>query len=170
MHKRKKGYTLIELIMSISVWMILSLGVLFLWQHTTNRAVDIFEEQEAFERGRVAMDILVMNLQMARSIELITEPGEDNHVMRRLILNQRNPNGDLRDYTYEFSRNPTATWFQMLIIIDNNVANEMVRGIGSISMVYVPGQRIDITVETACDEPIVLHGSVDVRYKNVVVR
>ena len=155
--------------MSISVWMILSLGVLFLWQHTTNRAVDIFEEQEAFERGRVAMDILVMNLQMARSIELQTD---NNNVMRRLILNQRNPEGVLRNYTYEFNINltPTAARFQQLVIIDNNVANEMVSGIGSIRMVYVPERRIDITVETACDEPMVLHGSVDVRYKHVIVR
>jgi hypothetical protein len=48
-------------------------------------------------------------------------------------------------------------------------ANPVAYGIGAVYLTYVPGRRVEIAVYTACEEPLVLHGSVDVRYKNVMV-
>jgi len=162
--KSKKGFSLTELVMAIGVWMILSLGVLFLWQHVTNRSADMLQHQWAFEQARGSMDVLLMNIQLSSTIRLNTD---SNNVMRNLTLTQYDTDGNLHDYVYEFDINlpETAAQFQWL----RRGGAEVAAGIARIEIVYVPGSHMEIVIQTACDEPIVLRGRVDVRYKNVIL-
>jgi len=161
--KKQKGFTLVELIVSLGLWMILSLGVLFLWQHATHRSADVMQRQWALEQARGSMDILLMNIQLAHTIRLDTN---NNGIMRRLTLTQYDPNGRLHDYVFEFNINlpETAASYQRLL----HGGAEVASGIARIEIVYVLGRRMEIMIQTACEEPIVLRGSVDVRYKNVI--
>jgi len=159
-----KGFTLIELIIALGVWMILSLSVFFIWQYTSSTVVNTITRQNAFENARASMDVLVMNIQLASAISLETD---DNNILQRLTLTERNPQGQLHNYVFEFDINAPATALRRYRLIFGQ--NEFADHIGRIYITYIPGRRMDITVQTNCDEPVVLSSSVDVRYKDVVV-
>lgn len=149
---------MLELAIALAVWMVLSIGIFLLWQHTSNASVRLLTRQSAVENARAAMDALVMNIQMSNNIVLETN---NANVLRRLTLTERNPQGILHDYIFEFTPGGNG---RLLF-----GANEFASGIASIYIVYVPGRRFNITVYTTCEEPFVVRGSVDARYKNVTV-
>jgi len=164
MKKHTKGFTLLELIIALSIWMLLSMGVFFVWQHTSRTTVTLIEQQNALENARSSMDALVINIQMARGIVLETT---SVNILRQITLTERNPQGQLHDYVFDFDINasPGSARHQILRFGENEFSS----GIARIYMVYVPGRRINIAIHTACAEPIILLSSVDVRYKDVVV-
>ena len=166
MSRRTKGVTLLELTIAIAAWMILSLSVFLLWQHTSGTTVNMLTRQNAFENARASMDALTMNIQMANAITLETT---GDNVLERLTLTERDPQGQLHNYVFDFNVNalPGTARYQVLRF----GANEFASNIARIYVTYAPsGRRMDISVKTGCDEPIVLHGSVDVRYKNITIR
>ena len=180
--KKKKtsaGFTLMEAVIALSIWMMLSLSVLVIWQYTTDRTTALIERQNAFENARITMDTLLINIQMARSIEV--EVWRD-YTLRRITLAQINPDGNPHNYSFFFdvSARRTDTWYSMLQIgyfrpsnpNNRQGRNEVSRGIAHIRVEPVNGRRMYITVKTSCENPIVLNGSVDIRYKglNVVRR
>lgn len=160
MNKRTKGFTLLEMTVALTVWLVLSGGVFFLWQHAAMITANVVERQNSFENARATMDVLVMNIQLSYNITLDTNDG----ILRQLTLSSRNPQGVMHDYVFDFDINlsPTAAWFQVLRFGENEFSS----GIARIYMAYVPGCRIEIAVHTAC-EGIVLRTAADVRYKNV---
>lgn len=161
---KQKGFTLIELIIALSVWMVLSMSVLFIWQYTSNTVVNTITHQNAFENARASMDALVMNIQMANAITLETD---GNNIMQRLTLTERNPQGQLHNYVFEFDVNaPQGALRRYRLIFGQN---EFADHIGRIYITYTPDRRMNIIVQTNCEEPVILRGSVDVRYKDVVV-
>jgi len=167
MNRAQKGFTLLELTVALSVWMVLSLGVFVLWQHASNTTFGLLTHQNAFENARASMDVLIMNIQMANDIVLDTD---NNDVLRTLIVPGRNPQGIIHPFRFEFNVNaPPGTPMHQVLAFGQGAENAFALNISRIYMVYVPGLRIDITIQTACDYPIILHGSVDVRHKNVVV-
>jgi len=164
MHKRTSGVTLLELTIALAIFMLLSTGVFFLWQHTSNVTANTLTHQNALENARAAMDGLIMNLQMSHTIALQTNASD---ILQTLTMTQRNPQGVLHDYVMDFNINalPGTPRHQVLRIGENEFAS----GLARIYVRYVAGRRMDITVQTACQEPIILHGSVCIMYKNVTV-
>jgi hypothetical protein len=144
----------LETVIALGVFLIFSLGVLFAWRYVAGASGNLLARQNAFENARAAIDAMVMNIQLADVIRL--ETGEDD-MLRRLIMPGRDPQGVMRDYTFSFNAALNRLNFS---------GNEFASRIAMVRVVYV-GQRMDITVVTDCDAPVVLEGSVDVRYKRV---
>jgi len=163
--KQKAGFTLIEAVIALAIWMILSVSVIFVWQHVSDRSGALMERQSAFENARVAMDALLVNIQMAQSIRL-TVVGE-NYVLRRMIVPGIDAEGEFNDFTFDFDcrLTSTATRFRRLEFGGNelasNIAEVRVQPIGERGR----ERHINITVITGCEHPIKLEGSVDIRHK-----
>ena len=154
--KKNKGLTLMELVVALGLWLILSVGVFFLWQHTAGSAGNMLQRQSAFERARGAMDLLISGIELSYRVELSTN---GQGLLDSMIARGYNHENRMNDFIFEFRADNT------LRLSSNEVAN-------NIAAVYVTytQNRMDITIHTACEEAIVLHGSVDVRYKSVVRR
>ena len=156
--KSHRGLTLLELTVALGIWLLLSTGVFALWRHTSNATLNTLSQQSALENARGAMDALVVNAQLAHTITLQHAP--DGHMLSTLTLTERNPLGQLHNYVFDFNPHTHILRFG---------ANEFASGIARIDVIYVKNRRLDIMIQTACFEPMVLHGSVDVRYKLVIV-
>ena len=158
-----KGVTLLEAVVAIAIWMVFSAGLFFFWQHVAAGSAGLVNQQNAFENARIAMDGLVTNIQLANEVELVTHPGD---VLRTLTLRQLNPRGNLHSYVFRFNHLVVdGSPNQHRLLLGNN---EFARGVKMIYITHVAGSHMDITIETPCDPPLVLKGSVDVRYKKVV--
>ena len=161
--KSTKGLTLLELVIALSVWMILSVGIFLLWQHTTNSAVNMLDRQNALENARSTMDALIRNMQISDQIVLYTDR---NNVLDNLRWNRiRGVEQHEVEFTFYVNARRGESAFQVMRIGGNEFSSNIRR----IYITYTPNQRMNITVQTACDDPIILHGSVDVRYKCVTV-
>ena len=162
--KSRSGLTLLEAVIALALWLVLSIGIFLVWQHTALSGADMIERQTAFENARISMDALIMNFQLARRITLQTD---SNDVLQRLTLNQRNPLGIFENYVFRFNVNalPASAQFQRLEFGNN----EFAANIAEIKITYVDDNRMVIKIITGCDDPIILHGSVDVRYKPVEI-
>jgi prepilin-type N-terminal cleavage/methylation domain-containing protein len=158
--KRRRGFTLLEMIIALTLWLILSAGIFLVWQYSTHSATEMRLRQSAFENARIVMDALIMNIQMSRKITLQT----NNNDLYRLTLNQLN-NNNWEDFNFGFRADGARLMFG---------TQEFATNIASIKIIPVEDtemniMRMQITVTTACDEPIILEGSVDTRYKCVSV-
>jgi len=155
--KSKRGLTLLELVVALGLWLLLSAGVFFLWHHTSGSTTNILQRQSAFERARGAMDALITGIQMSSKIELTTN---EQNFLDRIVAHGYDHNNAMRGFTFELLPN-----IQTLQLGGNEFANN----IAAVYIVYTIGRHMDITIYTTCQEPIVIHGSVDVRYKYVVL-
>jgi len=162
--KHKSGFTLLEAVIALAVWMVLSVSVLFAWNHISNRTVAVLDRQDAFENARGAMDVLITNLQMAKSITLTVGPDYD---LRQLSLPSFNPDNIPHTYVFDFDINlaPTETRFRRLEFGQNELASN----IAMIRIQPIAGRHMHITIKTGCEFPIIIEGSVDIRYKNLTV-
>jgi len=161
--KTSKGFTLLEAVIALAIWSILSLSVIFVWQYTAERSSALIARQHAFENARGSMDVIIMNLQMARTIELTVGP---NYTLQRLRVNGRRlvnnvPQWHNFEFTFNSSARPTDAIYRVLRF---GGLNEFTAGIADIR-VRPYGGTMHITVVTACEYPIVLEGSVDIRHK-----
>ena len=164
--KASAGFTLLEAVIALAIWMILSLSVFFTWIYITERTSALMARQNAFENARGSMDALVNNLQMARTIVLEVE---GDYILRRLTLTQRDPDGRWHNYIFFFdiSAPPgTAKHHRLEFGLNNEFAS-------NIAMVRIQpisgGRHMHITVITDCDYPTVLEGQVDIRFKELTV-
>jgi len=162
--KRKSGFTLIEAVIALAIWMILSVSVLFIWHHASNRTFAVLARQSAFENARGSMDVLITNLQMAKSITLEVC---NNYILRELTLPGFDPDGDPHSYVFNFdiSLPSTAIRFRRLEFGDNELASN----IAMVRIQPIGGRHMNITIETGCEFPIIVEGSVDIRYKNLII-
>ncbi|MCL1843115.1 MAG: type II secretion system GspH family protein, partial [Defluviitaleaceae bacterium] len=167
-NKNRRGFTLLEAVIALALWLILSLGIFFVWQYSVNVGVNMLQRQSAFENARLTIDALKMNFQMSRTITLRTDT---NDVLQMLTMNQRDPNGRFANYSFRFNAAaaPTAAQFQRLEQGNPGGWNEFAENIASIQIIHINNSRMRITVTTGCYEPIILEGSVCVRYKDVTV-
>ncbi|MCL2527684.1 MAG: hypothetical protein FWE42_04615 [Defluviitaleaceae bacterium] len=174
--KASSGVTLMEAVIGLSMWMILSLSVLFAWQHTSDRTAALLERQSTFENARGAMDFLITNIQMAHTIEL--EVGQ-NFTLRRITLSQLNPDEVPHEYSFFFDVNArrTDTWYSQLQLglFDRAFPNrrigrnEVASGIALVTVEPVGRRRMNVAITTNCEDAIFLESSVDIRYKNLIV-
>ena len=164
MSKRTKGLTLLELVVALGIWIFISAGVFMLWQHTTRASLHMVSHQSAFENARGAMDVMIANMELEENIIVRTD---NNNVLTYMYWGRYTANAR-RELSFDFITSPASDRFQLLLFGEN----EFARGIESIYMEYIEGRRIYITIHAICDgyncnDPIILHGSVDVRHKNV---
>ncbi|MCL2405688.1 MAG: hypothetical protein FWC92_09105 [Defluviitaleaceae bacterium] len=162
--KRTSGFTLMEAIIALAVWMILAVSVLYMWNHMSNRSAALLARQSALENARGAMDVLITNIQMAKSISLNVGP---DYVLRHMLLPSYNPDGNPHVYRFDFNVNllPTSVRFRRLEFGQN----ELVSNIALVRIQPINGQYMHITIKTGCEFPIILEGSVDIRYKILTV-
>ena len=160
--KYKRGATLLEVTIALAIWFILSAAILFVWVNTTQGSVKLIDHQSAFENARVSMDALIINIQLAKEITLVTN---SNNILSRLTLRQINPKGVLHDYVFTFNYNasPTSVQFQRL----NFGNNEFASGIASITITNENNTHMKIKITTGCKEPIILESRVDIRFKTI---
>ena len=175
-HKRNKGLTLLEATIALAVFMILSVSIIAVWQHTARSTAYLLARQNAFEQARGSLDVMIMNIQMARNITLTTDT---QHNLEVLVLEQRRirpgSSNETEYWNFVFYFNINALpihegSFQRLRF--SGLTNEFARNIGRVTVTtdrYPNPQRIYVTVATACEYPrvpVTVEGSVDIRYKN----
>ena len=161
--KRKAGFTLMEAVIALAVWMILSVSVIYMWHHVSNRTNAVLERQNALENARVAMDALTVNIQMAKSVRLEVGPRND---LRNLYLMSLNPAQNLHEYRFIFDYRLTASHdrFQRLQI--GSYSNHIAYYIYIVQIELADNNRqLDVMITTACEHPVILKGSVDIRNK-----
>ncbi|MCL2571297.1 MAG: hypothetical protein FWE11_02755 [Defluviitaleaceae bacterium] len=165
--KASKGFTLLEATIALAVWMILSVSIFLVWRHSANATTSTLTRQSAFENARISMDAIIMNIQMAQAILLEVE---DDYILQRLVLTERNPQGHLHDYTFRFNAKsrPGSSDFNILIF-GLTAANELASGIALVRIQPIDNSHIQITIVTDCEHPVTLEGSVDIRYKSLTV-
>ena len=142
----KKGFTLIEAVMSLALFMILSVGVLLLWQHTARNAANAIRTQNALDNLGIAMDGLLTNIEFSHTITLRTV---GQNALTQLNLRGLNPNG--QPHTYIFTFYPSATpsqetRYKILRLGGQRYAY----GIEMIRIVNVNNRRLDITITSVC--------------------
>jgi len=165
--KRAAGFTLIEATIALAIWVMLTASVLLVWHHVSNRTNALLARQNALENARVAMDALVVNIQMAYSITLYIGPGFD---LRELALASYDTGGGPHTYRFFFNSRllPTATTFRRLNF--GGPGNELASNIADVRVQPMMDKRhLRITITTGCEYPIVLESSVDIRYKHLSV-
>jgi len=164
--KDTKGFTLLEAVIALAVWMVLSISVIMIWHHVSERGTELLARQNAFENARVALDVLIVNIEMANNIQLTVGSG---NTLRTLRVTQRRPTGHVWNYYFQFS--PSAGTRHRLQVGGNEIA----RDIEQIIIEPINNTRLRIVVTTICDcSPtainrcaIILEGNVDIRYKRL---
>ena len=145
-----KGFTLIEAVMSLALFMILSIGVLFLWQQVSRNAQNAIRTQNALDNLGIAMDALLTNIEYSHTISLQTN---NQNVLRRLYLTGLNPSRQTHTYVFTFDpgASPTSTRYKSLFFGGRNTYQQQYAyGIESIHIVNIGNKRLDITITSVC--------------------
>jgi type II secretory pathway pseudopilin PulG len=160
---RNGGYTLLEVTVALGIWFILSAGVLLVWRYAAVTSGNIIAQQNAFENARVVMDMMQMNIQMTDVVfvETRTYKGHNN------VLHRMRVSPTPGHLTFYFINTTHINPERHNRVEFSGGGNEVARGIALVLIEYIPDQRIEITITTTCTNPVVLEGSVCVRYKEV---
>jgi len=166
--KTSKGFTLLEALVALSIWMIVSLSIVLIWQHTSRHSHALINRQDAFENARVTMDALLVNTQLAYRIVLRVE---GDFILQNARLYQIDTGGSLHPYEiiFNYRLRPGTEWHHRLRTggqeFAHNIARVQMRPIGT----QPDWRRMEITVTTGCEYAITLEGSVCIRNKHVSV-
>jgi prepilin-type N-terminal cleavage/methylation domain-containing protein len=165
---KNKGFTLLETVIALALWLILSAGIFFVWSYSTHRSAAMIERQSAFENARISFDAIKMNFQMSRIIDLQT----NNDVLQSVRMcqpstasnrNCQHGGGLWHDYRFTFDASRQRLTFP-------DAGNEFSSNIAEIK-IFPNDTQMHIKITTACSdtEPIVIEGSFCVRHKTVIV-
>ena len=160
-----KGFTLIEALISLALFMLLSTGLLLLWQHTASIASRALVKQNALDNLHIAMDGLTSNIQFSHSLTLTTDSRQR---LRRLDMQGYNPRG--QHHTYFFTFNPYARPQDAIYKSLFFGGQQFAYGIQTIRIIHVKNCRFEITIESSRVPGLSIEGSVDIRHKFVTVR
>lgn len=163
MRRGSGGFTLLEMIVAVAIWMILLAGALQLLSYTTQRSTALLAQQEGFESARIAMDTLIVSLQMADRIILETEA---SGMLRRLTARQINTNNLDHDFVYYFNSDlaPGSLRFRRLDLGNQELASNI---LAIYFILSADRDMIHITL-ISCDilsEPIRLTSTVNIEHK-----
>jgi hypothetical protein len=158
----RNGFTLLEAVIALGIWFILSAAVLFAWQYSANTSTRLITRNHAFENARFAMDAMLVHIQHYDDIRITTHThGATNDVLRTM---------EIRNVaTFAFDATLPVGHERRGRIERSTGANELARHIGLVQVIYTPQTRIDIIIKTDCEQPVILTGSACVRYKRVVL-
>ena len=169
---KKAGFTLIELVMAIAVWMIFMAGAThFIW-YTARTSAEIKARQNLLENARVSVDMLTVNLQMTDDIVLTTD---HDGMLRFLRVFQIDPRGNDHRYTFRYNRDlpASATRFRRLEMGNRGTYNELASYISEVRLIPSENRQLIQIIVTATDEnleeSITLESAVDIRYKDFVL-
>jgi len=160
---KSSGFTLVETIVAVAIWMILLAGASQLFWYTSQVSTGILARQEALEGTRVAVDALMVNLQMAEEIVLNTD---SDGMLRNLSLLQVAPSG--LPERFEFSYNRDALYGTPQYKRLNFGGNELASNLSEVRLTLSKDRKLIYITVTSYDsfgEPVTLIGAVDVRYK-----
>jgi len=159
----KRGYTLLEVVIALGIWMVLVTSVLSVWHYTALTTGRIITRQNAFENARIAMDMMLANIQYADEvfIQTVMYKGDPN------TLDTMRVSPTPGHFTFAFINTTHLNEERHNRLEFSGGGNEVARFLARVVVYYIEGERIEIIVTTTCDEPIVLQGSVCVRYKRV---
>lgn len=168
------GVTLLEVVIALGVWLILSATVVFTWQYTANNAARIISRNHAFENARFAMDTMLMNIQLYDVIHIATHShGGHTDVLQSMAIPRTvvEPGGGVRrvNNTFFFDAGLPAGHVRRGRIERSGRGNELARHIALVRVIYIPNTRIEIIIKTDCEQPVIIEGSACARYKNVTV-
>ena len=165
--KASTGFTLLEATIALAIWMILSISVIFIWQHVSTRTDTLMERQNAFENARISMDGLIMNIQMSHTIELWVE---GDYILQRLRATGYNPDGVLHPYNFHFDTH-ASPGLPRHHVLRFGLHNEFASNIAMVRIQPEPVHEryLNIIIRTGCRYPVVLEGNVDIRYKTLIV-
>lgn len=160
-----KGFTLIEALISLSLFMLLSMGLLFLWQHSANTAERAIQKQNALDNLFVAMDAFTTNIQFSHTLELTTDSRD---ILRQLDMRGYNSQGQAHTFIFTFNQNarPQDAIYKSLFFGGQQFAY----GIESIRIIHIPKSHFEITIISSRVPGLYIEGSVDVRHKFVTER
>ena len=172
-----KGFTLIEAITGLALFMILSIGVIFLWQHTSRNARSAIEIQNTLDHLGTAMEALIINIELSRSIILYTD---NQDILRRLYLYGNNPQGARHTFLFEFNQHAQHSTPRYKSLFFGGQQHSY--GIETVSILNIAGRRLDITISSVCKCPvtcagiskckssITISGSANIQHKHITVR
>ena len=140
-----KGFTLIEAVMSLALFMILSFGVLLLWQHAARSAENAIRTQNALDNLNIAMNGLLANIELSHTIMLRTE---SQNVLEQLNLWGLDPHGRPHTYMFSFQRRAlhSSAGYKSLRL----GLQQYAYGIELIQIVNQNNKRLDITITSVC--------------------
>ena len=144
----KKGFTLIEAVMSLALFMILSFGMLLLWQHVSRSSQSAIRTQNVLDNLGFAMDGLLTNIEFSHTITLRTD--SENRLLQ-LSLEGLSPGPTPRPHTYNFTFYPNATSAQETIFNILRLGGQRYAyGIETIQIVNERNKRLDIKITSVC--------------------
>lgn len=165
--RRQAGFTLLETIVALALWMILVAGATQYLSYVGRTSWHLVMRQDAFENARATLDALTANLQMADTIKLKTD---STGMLKELILTERDPDGNSAEYNFYYKADalPSEAKYRRL---EFGLNDEFASRLCEVRLIYHPTGQMEIIVAT--DEEsgpaIRLTGTVDVRYKAVTV-
>ena len=161
----RNGFTMLEAVVALGLFTLLTVSASQLLMHTTRTSSYLIARQEAMESARVAVDSLVINLQKADEIVMVTYRSDG--MLRRLDLRQINPRNIREWYEFRYDRRlpPTSIRYNRLEFGRNELASHL----NEVRLVLEDDGWISITVVTdgSLGEPVTLTGRADVRYKSI---
>ena len=154
------GFTLLELVVAIGLWMVLLLGASQLMMHTSRTAATIITRQEALEQARAAVDMLTVNVQMADALTL--DPPEGG-TLRRLSTRQIDHANQPRWFVFNYGN--------ILYRLQYSNYNELASHLSDVRITLSYNRDImyiSVTTAAHLGTPITLTSAVDIRYKEWV--
>jgi type II secretory pathway pseudopilin PulG len=158
---RNKGFTLIEALITLVISIIVITGALHLWQFASARTLNILGSSDAFENARVAMDAILINIQLADEITLKTDA---DGTLKTLELVELDPDWKKKAYVFRYYGDayPGDTMYQRLNFGDGG--NEFASRIAGLSIVK-SGSLLIIKLTTDDEAVHTLECSASIRNK-----
>ena len=157
-----RGYTLIETLISLALFMLLSAAAFHLMYTVRHGSNVALKQQDAIDQLSLAMDSLVANIQRSHTIALLTRSDD---VLLRLDLHVGHPP---TGHVYQITYNPSATSQALSYHILSFGGQPSVYGISDIRIKNVGNRRLDIKISSLEPQPMTIKGSVDIRH--IIVR
>ena len=151
------GFTLIEITAAVAIWMVLMAIASQLLISSSRASADLTIRQDALERARVAVDTLVVNIQMADQITMRKRP---DGMLRDLIPGPINASPN---FQFTFTAN------QLRFGGHNELASDL-REVWVTPCFDTDLMFIIVYVDLENDEYIRLTSTVDIRHKEVTLR
>ena len=157
------GFTLIELIAALGLWVILLSGIFVVQWHSARVSAGLTDKQNAMENARVAVDMLAVNLQMAERFQLNTDAAGN---LSSLRLYQLRPDA-CPQFSHENCINCIHPYvFNYLTFLRrlNFSGNELASGIDATRLIFCEDTKLMHISVTADD--FTLETWVDLRFKH----